>query len=465
MKRTKSKSLARALGVLAGGLVLLRAAHAGAQPVVETVLYSSFATPNINPGGSLVLGADDGVLYGTGNGDTSGNGNFIFRVNRDGSDFQWLHSFGADAPAALSPRNIQSSLLLGSDGFLYGTTPKGGTNNSGTVFKMGREGGGYTVLHNFSSGDGVPQRLMQANDGRLYGVGLTVFSLDLDGDNYTVLHTNNAVTEGSSPFSGLLQANDGALYGMTRIGGSNNFGTIFKLNTNGSGFQVLHGFSGYVNDGRNPYGSLVQASNGALCGITFTGGTNNAGTVFKINPDGGGYVQLYSFGGGSDGAGPAVGLTLGIDGFLYGTTESGGTPGSGTIFRIGLDGSGYKQLYNFPNNGDGKVPDASFVRGAAPDGAVIFYGTTSQGLGTPALYGTVYEVLVNPPLSFTPAAYLGGSNQVTLFWPAWAQGAVLQATTNLTSGSWTTVTNGLPLTGVQVTNAAPNLFYRLTWPQ
>jgi len=155
-----------------------------------------------------------------------------------------------------------------------------------------------------------------------------------------------------------------------------------------------------------------------------------------------------------------------MDGFLYGSTEGGGAVGSGTIFKIGLDGNGYKQLYNFPNNGDGKSPDASLVRGAAPDGSVFFYGTTSLGIGASATYGTVFALLVNPPLTITPAAYQqSAGNQVTLFWPGWAQGAVLQQTTNIPSGTWTPVTNGLPVTGIQVTNAAPNVFYRLTWPQ
>jgi uncharacterized repeat protein (TIGR03803 family) len=470
MKRIKFESLARALGVLAGGLVLLGATDAGAQPIVETVLFNSFPGTNSTPAGSFFLGPDDGVLYGTGAGSSGGGGgnNFIFRVNRDGSGFQFVHMFGAEAPGGSNPRNIQLSVLLGNDGLLYGTTPGGGVNNAGSVFKVGREGSGYTTLHSFSSGDGSPQRLMQAGDGRLYGAGLTIFALDTDGGNYTVLHTNNTATDGNSPFSALVQASDGMLYGTMRIGGSNNFGTIFKLNTNGSGFQVLHSFSAGVNDGKTPYGRLIQASNGALYGITFSGGTNNGGTVFKINTDGGGYVQLYSFAGGSDGAGPAAGLALGIDGFLYGSTEAGGSSGAGdgTIFKIGLDGNGYKQLYNFPNSGDGKTPDASFVPGVAPDGSVLFYGTTSSGVGTVATYGTVFAVLVNPPMTITPAAYQqSASNQVTLFWPGWAQGAVLQQTTNLTSGTWVPVTNGLPVTGIQVTNAAPNVFYRLTWPQ
>lgn len=453
-----------------GSLALLTATFAGAQTVFETSIFSSFIDNTNTPAGSLVLGADDGVLYGTANGNASGF-NSIFRINRDGSYFQTVHVFGSDAPYVLSSGNyrIESSVLAGIGGFLYGTTPLGGTNNAGTVFKMGRDGSSYTVLHSFSSTDGTPTRLMQAVDGTLYGDGFfSIFSLDTNG-NYFALHTNTAATDGNSPLGALILPTNGMLYGTMYQNGSNSAGTIFRINTNGGGFQVLHSFPATTSDGKNPVGSLVQGGDGALYGTTYNGGTNNFGTVYKINLDGSGYTVLYSFTNAPDGQNPAAGLTLGIDGSLYGTTEKGGANGGGvgtdgTIFKINLDGSGYRKLYDFGALAfDGVAPDAGMVRGPASDGTVVFYGTASKNLGT-STYGTVFALVVNPPLSITPAAYPANGNQVTLFWPAWAQGAVLQSTTNLTSGTWSTVSNGMPLTGVQVTNAGPNVYYRLSWP-
>jgi len=122
MKNTESKALLRALGGLLSLLLLLGAVGVRAQPVIETVPYFTFGSTNDHPAGSLVLGLDDGVLYGTVSGENGHNDGAIFRVNRDGSGFQILHFFGADAPGVSAPRFILSSLLLGSDGYLYGST-------------------------------------------------------------------------------------------------------------------------------------------------------------------------------------------------------------------------------------------------------------------------------------------------------------------------------------------------------
>jgi uncharacterized repeat protein (TIGR03803 family) len=57
------------------------------------------------------------------------------------------------------------------------------------------------------------------------------------------------------------------------------------------------------------------------------GGTNGYGTVFKISTNGA-LTTLYSFTGGNDGAYPDAGLVQGSDGYFYGTTDGGGTNGN-----------------------------------------------------------------------------------------------------------------------------------------
>ena len=79
----------------------------------------------------------------------------------------------------------------------------------------------------------------------------------------------------------------------------------------------LYSFTG-GNDGANPRDALVQGSDGNFYGTTYGGGTNGAGTVFKISTNGA-LTSLYSFTGGSDGANPTAGLVQGSDGSLYGT--------------------------------------------------------------------------------------------------------------------------------------------------
>ena len=122
---------------------------------------------------------------------------------------------------------------------------------------------------------------------------------------------------------------------MTSGGGSNNGGTIFKIGTDGSGYEVLHSFIGGSSDGFEPYeysGLTILGS--TLYGITFNGGSNNKGTLFSINTDGSDFGLLHSFAGGSDdGAYPVSDLTL-IGSTLYGTAVNGGSSNYGVIYSL-----------------------------------------------------------------------------------------------------------------------------------
>src|SRR5439155_10954895 len=148
----------------------------------------------------------------------------------------------------------------------------------------------------------------------------TIFKLKRDGSGYLVLRRfSGAGGDGSNPRAGLVEGNDGALYGTTYEGGladpiSNpiGFGTVFKLNRDGSGYTVLRRFTGSDGDGSSPEAVLVKDSNGKLYGTTSSGG----GTVFNLEQDGSGYTVLRSFGGSvSDGSVPN-GLVIGSDGAL-----------------------------------------------------------------------------------------------------------------------------------------------------
>src|SRR5205814_255478 len=126
----------------------------------------------------------------------------------------------------------------------------------------------------------------------------------------------------------LLQGRDGLLYGTTFFGGINDGGTIFKINTNGSGYLVLFKFSGLAGDAINPDAALIQGSDSALYGTTSSGGTNNVGTIFKLSTNGSpsSYAVLHTFTStGADGQTPWSGLLEARDGLMYGTTYLGGS--------------------------------------------------------------------------------------------------------------------------------------------
>ena len=344
--------------VVRGGWLLLAALFGLASASAQTFssLHVFHGGDGIAPDGSVIL-ASDGVLYGTTRlGGTLNYGNLsagnIFRVNRDGSGFTVLYQF-PDNGTGMRP---ECGLIEGVDGMLYGTTQTG-LPNYGSVFRIAKDGSGYTVLQNFTSlasGGNPYARLVQANDGMLYGTARTggnfsagtVFRVNPAGGGFAAVHHFNPSLEGGQVLAGLVQGNDGALYGVAGGGGQYGNGTVFRLNPDGSGFAVLHHFNKAAGEGEIPWGTLIQAADGLLYGTTYHGGTYLRGTVFRLAPDGSGFATIHHFRNGYyDGAEPVMGgLVQGTDGLLYGMTQLGGIRNYGTLFKMATDGSGFAVL-------------------------------------------------------------------------------------------------------------------------
>jgi len=239
-------------------------------------------------------------------------------------------------------------------------------------------------------------------------------------------------------------------------------GWIFKINTNGAGFDVIHVFNNTPADYADPQANLIQGSDGALYGTT-TGAVNANGTLFRINTNGTGYTVLHQFGritvGGGifdgDGGGPNTGLLEGSDGALYGTTAgmAFGEGGFGTVFRINKDGSNYRILHTFSSS-DGIGPDSNLITGS--DGAL--YGT-AQGGGAFA-FGTVFRLVVAPTLNVFSTS---GIPTIKLTGLA-GQNCQIQISTDLTSwGTFTNLvlnTNGLAQFTASSAGLDPVRFYR-----
>src|SRR6266478_1956207 len=155
-----------------------------------------------------------------------------------------------------------------------------------------------------------------------------VMTSQVTAQTFTKLYGFTGGNDGSAPYAGLILSSN-TLYGTTAFGGSSGNGTVFAVNTDGSGFTNLYGFTD-GDDGGIPTASLILSGN-TLYGTTTAGGGSGNGTVFAVNTDGSGFANLYRFTGGNDGGDPNAGLILSSN-TLYGTAAGGGSSGNGTVF-------------------------------------------------------------------------------------------------------------------------------------
>lgn len=338
----------------------------------------------------------------------------VFRIKPDGTEYAKLLDFTGFEGSA-NGSHPQGSLI--SDGpFLYGMTRDGGVNGVGVIFKIMLDGTGYTKLLDFagSTNGSLPTGSLISDGTFLYGMTNngspnlmgTVFKIKLDGTGYAKLLDFAGTTNGGYPEGSLIS--DGTfLYGMTRGGGANNSGTIFKIKPDGTGYVKLYDFDGTLN-GWRPYGSLILEGT-FLFGMTSQGGTTDSGTIFKIKPDGSGYAKLHDFGSPSLSGQNPLGSLISDGTFLYGMTLNGGTLSFsvGSVFKIKQDGTGYETLLDFSGNTtvNNHVVSGSNPRGSFISDGTFLYGMTFDG-GTNN--GTIFKYalasIVSPAITnFTPA--------------------------------------------------------------
>jgi uncharacterized repeat protein (TIGR03803 family) len=177
----------------------------------------------------------------------------------------------------------------------------------------------------------------------------------------TVNFWANISPQGLSPYGNVILSGN-VLFGMTSQGGTNGYGNIFSVDTNGANFKDLHEFN--ITDGEEPYGSLTLVGN-RLFGMTEYGGANSDGCVFSIDTDGSGYKIILPFNG-ANGKIPTGNLTWSGK-VLFGMAHQGGANNGGCVFKIDTDGSAYKDIYDL-------------VSGAEPTGSLILVGKALFGM-------------------------------------------------------------------------------------
>lgn len=379
------------------------------QKTTVTTVLTFAETNGAYPFDGLTYDGND-TLYGAAFGGGKYGYGVVYQLTESGSG-AWtpaiVHSFEDPTTEGANP---YGTLLLGSDGQIFGTTAHGGTNGLGAVFELTpplQQGGPWalTLLYSFGS----------------------------------------APNDGIYPYSGLVMDKNGILYGTTVSGGGAGQGTVYSLTPSGGNWteKVLYSFAGGA-DASNPYATLTMSSTGTLYGTAPYGGTTGSGAVFALMPGAGGSWSeslLCAFPGGTGGANPYGGVMIGASGGLYGATTNGGSQSAGTIYRCTQSKSGswnIAVLYNMPSF-------AASYSTLVTDSTGALYGTTPGSHGNSSNDGIVFKL--SPPAtqggSWTPSTLyafpgaLGNGPRAGLTWGP--NGTLFGATVGLGSLSIGTV--------------------------
>lgn len=225
--------------------------------VYKTLYTLTAASGNLWP--SVLNAGGDGNFYGTvADADGFGNQGGIFGISSTGL-FKLIYGFDSSSAVGSSP---SIGVTMGRHGDLFGTTEEGGTNSNGTI---------YTVT--------------------------------TTGQKATALHNINAETEGANGTGGagqdslnlILEGADGNLYGANASGGLGNEGGIYQLTAKDAFSGFLFGSLNPPTAGTNPFGPLMQHTNGFVYGTTISNGPQGAdGTFFYLDIGAAPFISLVT---------------------------------------------------------------------------------------------------------------------------------------------------------------------------
>ncbi|MBI3220870.1 MAG: T9SS type A sorting domain-containing protein [Bacteroidetes bacterium] len=427
----------------------------GTQPIVNVNLSDPTGG---NPLTSLTQ-VSNGDIFGTTMIGGLNNFGTIFRMKPDGTGFTKLYDFdGINGKTPYLTRMVEAP-----NGDMFSTTRSGGVSNDGVIYRIRKDGTGYTKLFDFGGSNGAaPTEIMQHPNGNLYGttevggahnLGI-IYKIKRDGSGFTKLFDFNG-SNGISGVGKLIVGANGDLFGTAIGGGAQGRGVIFKVKPDGTNYTVLFNFNGA--NGVKPNGKLLLTSDGYLVGTTVDGGSNNAGVIFRINQDGSNFSVLFNFCCGN-GSAPYGGLEEGPDGYLYGATTAGGGANSGVVFKIQKDGTNYTKFDLTPNFGSSPFSAPLLVTaqsGATPDiyvkspadlstGVSIAFMMSVNMMGTTNSY--TVELNTQPNFTGTPIVFNSASPYFTANGLAYATTYYARAKTNRNPkwGKTTMFTTGLP---------------------
>lgn len=367
-----------------------------AEAQTETVLYNftdgtggGFPLSSLTPDGA-------GNFYGTADRGGTGGDGVVYELSPNGHG-GWKQIALLSLNGGKNGGYPALSSVIYHSGKLYGTAYSGGAHGYGVVFELTFNGKHWehTVIYNFAGGTlgGYPYAsLIMDSDGNLYGstegdgngTDGIVFELTPAGTDWTERLIYDAGT--MTGFTGLTIDSAGTIFGV-EFNTQNGLSYVVELTPTGNDSwtpTIIHTFTGYPKDGTGAVGNVVLDKEGNLYGATSIGGPKDQGIIYKLTPEKNGKWTekiLYSFkgfDGDKDGANPEAGIVFDPTGNIYGTTSSGGDYTYGTVFElvapVGEGSYKEKVLWSFDET-DGFGPNASLTLDALGN----LYGTTAFG--------------------------------------------------------------------------------------
>ncbi|MBL9158605.1 MAG: hypothetical protein JNJ70_14090 [Verrucomicrobiales bacterium] len=244
----------------------------------------------------------------------------------------------------------------------------------------------YSVVANMAEADAkFPRGPWTFFGGQFYGASQmggnnthgTIYRFDPNAGSVTLLHTFTGGNQGTGTSNGIIRASNGFLYGVN-YGGSNGAGTLFRIDSAGNNFSTVYSF--FTLSGGNANAAPIEGNDGKLYGVTSTGGFFSNGGIFRIDPDGSNHQLLRAFSGTAGitpgRGGSSGGIIEAPDGLIYGTTNSGGVADKGVVYQFDKSASPYPYtvLHEFTNTSIRSPSNTPLL--ASDD---LLYGAATEG--------------------------------------------------------------------------------------
>ncbi len=290
-------------------------------------------------------------------------------------------------------RSPIGSVIKYSDNILLGTTLDGGIFNKGTIYSYDFNHDIVRVLYHFDgpvNGENPTGRLLKASNGKIYGTTElggsanegVVFEFEPESRTFKKLHEFDWFVDSSEPYGGLVEHSNGLIYGTTTLSANHGGGEIFAYNPTIDSFFAVLQFPWTLS---SPFGRMIDGGNGKLYGLDVSGGFSGVGAIFEFDPQTNQVSVSHHFSI-SDGAHPYASLFKASNGKLYGTTWNGGSGSQGVLFDFDLTNDSLSVLHLFTFNNGGILPQSTLNEGTP----LKLYGTTTEdGPGT--ISGTLFE--------------------------------------------------------------------------